>query len=50
MVSMWMRGFKSMDPLELGCPAQNLPKSGQGSVSGIPVVVQKTPAEQPQVA
>lgn len=26
MVSLWMRGFKTMDPIELGCPAQNLPK------------------------
>lgn len=26
-VSVWMRGFKSMDAMELGCPAQNLPKS-----------------------
>lgn len=23
---LWMRGFKTFDPLELGCPAQNLPK------------------------
>lgn len=25
-MQLWMRGFNSFDPLELGCPAQNLPK------------------------
>lgn len=40
LVSVWMRGFKTMDPIELGCPAQNLPKV---DVSESPITFHKKP-------
>jgi uncharacterized protein len=37
-MGIWMRGFSSMDPMELGCPAQNLPKLEPREPVEVPLV------------
>lgn len=42
---LWMRGFKTFDPLELGCPAQNLPKLSEAPLKFHALLAESKAAE-----